>query len=207
MSRARIVVFAKAPEAGRAKTRLIPALGAAGAARLAEQMLRMTVAEALAAEVGTVEICASPAPGSKPWQRVRLPDSLIWSFQGTGDLGDRMARAARRAVDADERVLLIGADCPGLDRHRLRWAADALDRVDAVVYPTCDGGYALLGLRRFAAALFAEIAWSTASVAATTLARIAALRWTVDVGAVLRDIDTPADLEALPPAMRSAAGS
>lgn len=200
----RVVIFAKAPEPGRAKTRLIPALGADGAARLARRMLETTVAEALAAGVGPVELCVSPAPDADAWRSVvpALPQSLCWSAQGDGDLGDRMARAARRVGDAGERVLLIGTDCPDLDRHRLRWAAAALDRADAVLFPTLDGGYALLGLRRFEVSLFGGIAWSTASVAAATRERIDALGWTIESGEEVRDIDTPADLAALPPAMR-----
>lgn len=198
----RVVIFAKAPEPGRAKTRLIPALGADGAARLARRMLETTVAEALAAAVGPVELCVSPAPDADAWRSVvpALPQSLLWSAQGDGDLGDRMARAARRVGEAGERVLLIGTDCPDLDRHRLRWATEALERADAVLFPTLDGGYALLGLKRFAASLFTGIAWSTDSVAAATCKRISALGWTVESGEKLQDIDTPSDLAALPPA-------
>jgi rSAM/selenodomain-associated transferase 1 len=199
----RIVIFAKAPEPGRAKTRLIPELGAEGAARLARRMLEASVAEALGAAVGPVELCVAPAPDADVWKSLEpsLPQELLWSAQGDGDLGDRMARAARRVCDGGERVLLIGTDCPGLDRTRLRWAAEALDRADAVLFPTLDGGYALLGLRVFAVSLFSGIAWSTATVAAATRERINALGWTVESGEQLQDIDTPTDLAALPPAM------
>lgn len=193
MSAARILVFAKAPEPGKVKTRLIPALGAAGAARLAAEMLDRTLREAVAARIGVVELCCDPAPGAPVWDGRRDSADCL-SGQGEGDLGARMARAAQRTIEGGERMLLIGADCPGLDRHRLREAAAALERNDAVLHPTEDGGYALLGLAQFDASLFEGIAWSRSTVAAATIARIEALGWTFHIAATLRDIDEPADL-------------
>ena len=81
-----------------------------------------------------------------------------------------------------ENILLIGTDCPALDRHRLRAAAEALLTHDAVIHPTLDGGYALLGLRRFDSSLFAGIGWSGPDVAADTIARIEALGWSLHIG-------------------------
>ena len=188
-----ILVFAKAPVPGRVKTRLIPLLGAEGAAELAARMLGATVQEALAAKVGPVELCADPDPAAPEW-RGHLPQSVALSGQGEGDLGVRLARAAARRLAARERVLLIGTDCPELDARRLRKAAAALDTHDAVLIPVEDGGYALLGLRRFDASLFDGIAWSTGEVASATLERIRALGWGVAVGETLRDIDEPSDL-------------
>ena len=193
MTATRILVFAKAPVPGKVKTRLIPALGAEGAAALATEMLGRTAAEALAARVGPVELCAEPAPEDPAWLG-HLPRGVALSAQGDGDLGERMARAARRTIEVGERVLLIGTDCPDLHRGRLREAAAALDRAAAVIHPTEDGGYALLGLRRFDASLFSGIAWSSRGVAAATLSRLDRLGWPVRVAETLRDIDEPADL-------------
>lgn len=194
MKPVRIVIFAKAPVAGEVKTRLIPALGAAGAARLAAHMLERTVAQALTAAVGTVELCASPAPDSPAWSGLRLPPCLETRDQGKGDLGDRMARAARRIVDGGEAALLIGTDCPELTADRLRNAARQLAAHDAVLHRAVDGGYPLLGLRAFDESVFAGIPWSTSAVADLTLERLASLGWRVWVGDTLRDIDTPDDL-------------
>ncbi len=186
----RIVVFAKAPVAGRVKTRLIPALGAEGAAKLAAEMLARTIAEARATGL-PVELCGEP-------------DAAAWfagdaqkTAQGEGDLGQRLARAAARVL-AEEPVLLIGADCPDLDRHHLRAAAETLQTHDAVIHPAEDGGYVLLGLTRFHASLFEGIAWSTPSVCRETVARINALAWTLQVRETLQDIDEPADLPRHP---------
>jgi len=209
VSTTRIVVIAKAPQPGRVKTRLIPALGAEGAAALAARMLACTLVAAFEAAgaadtadpaLGVVELCASPAPGDPAWQGVVVPAGLRWSAQGEGDLGARMAGAARRVLAGGERVLLIGTDCPALDAACLRTAAEALDEVDAVIVPSFDGGYVLLGLRRFDPSLFEGIAWSTSTVAAATRVRLDALAWSYQVLPALQDIDVPADLVHLPSA-------
>lgn len=197
MTPVRIVIFAKLPKAGFAKTRLIPALGADGAARLAARMLRHTVAEALAAGVGPVEICVTPAPDEPAWRAIHLPAGLIWSSQGGGDLGERLSRCARRVL-ADGPVLLIGTDCPQLDASRLRQAANALTQAGAVMTPATDGGYVLLGISRFHEALFDGIAWSTASVAVETRSRFRVLDWTLRELPACHDIDEPGDLLRLP---------
>lgn len=198
----RILVFAKAPVSGRVKTRLIPALGAAGAAGLARRLLDHTLAEALAAGCGTVELCASPDFSAPDWAGVPLPPGVAASAQGDGDLGARLARAARRHLAQGARVLLIGADCPALTAVRLRAAAAALADHEAALYPALDGGYTLLGLRADHPSLFTAIPWSTAQVAAVTRARMQALGWRVWVGDALPDIDTPADLLQLPDWLR-----
>jgi len=196
----RTVIIAKAPVAGFAKTRLIPALGAQGAAKLAQRMLLHTVATALAAEVGPVELCVTPDPSDPIWHHLDLPEGFAWSAQGTGDLGKRMAQAAKRTIDNDEAVILIGTDCPAITASTLHDAAEALRDHDAVMVPTADGGYALLGLRRFQALLFDGIPWSTNVVAAQTLDRIRQLGWRVKAQATLHDIDEPVDLQWLPTA-------
>jgi rSAM/selenodomain-associated transferase 1 len=198
MPSTRILIFAKAPVSGRVKTRLIPALGADGAARLAGHLLRLALDRALAAGVGPVELCMSPAPGHPDWGGIVLPAGLDTSDQGDGDLGERMARAARRRIEAGEAVLLTGTDCPGLDAGRLRVAAARLATHDAVLHPARDGGYPLLGLNVFHPGLFADMPWSTPAVAALTRERMAALGWRVWEGETLRDIDTPEDLRAGP---------
>lgn len=200
MSGLRIVIFAKAPLPGFAKTRLVPALGEDGAARLAERMLRHTVTEALAAEVGEVELCVTPEQNSQEWQSLRDPAWTVdWQAQGDGDLGARLARATERSLAERGAVLLIGTDCPGLTRDHLRVAAARLQSHNAVIIPSADGGYVLLGLTQYRPRVFQEISWSTDTVAFETLCQIGALGWTVAQLPMLRDIDEPADLVALPP--------
>jgi rSAM/selenodomain-associated transferase 1 len=182
----RIVIFAKQPLPGRVKTRLIPALGPEGAARLAAEMLESTISEALATGL-PVELCGEPDAAS--WSDA----PVATTGQGDGGLGERLARAASRVI-AEEPVLLIGADCPALDRRRIAGAAASLETHDCVIHPAEDGGYVLLGLARFDASLFTGVAWSTPAVCADTIARIRARGWSLDIRETLRDVDEPEDL-------------
>lgn len=195
----RIVVFAKAPQPGSAKTRLIPALGAQGAADVAQRMLRHAVEQALAADVGTVELCMSPAPGTPAWNGVTVPPSVVQTDQGEGDLGQRMARAIDRTTTRwAQPVLLMGTDCPALSAAHITQAAQQLQQHDAVVMPVADGGYVLIGLHAPCPTVFADMAWSTPTVAGDTLRRLALLGYGVWTGPQLHDIDGPADLVHLP---------
>lgn len=203
--RLHLTVLAKAPVPGQAKTRLIPALGPEGAAALAERLLDHALGQALAAGFDTVELCVTPDADHPAVQRQAARPGLRLSLQGGGDLGARMARALDRALAGGAAgALLIGTDAPALDAARLRAAAQALAQADAVAVPAHDGGYALIGLRRPAPALFEGMAWSTAGVMAATRARAAAAGLRLAELAPLHDIDEPADLVHLPPGWRPA---
>jgi rSAM/selenodomain-associated transferase 1 len=198
MSETRIIIFAKAPQPGLAKTRLIPALGAERAAALARRMFETTLERALGAQVGPVELRVTPELSDAAWRDIPIPDGVEITPQGEGDLGARLARAAQRGLELNAAVMLIGCDCPELDSTALRQAAQTLRGIDAVMHPTADGGYALLGLRRFHPGLFSDIPWSTSSVAHRTIQQVDALQWSLHVAALFNDIDEPADLRHLP---------
>lgn len=193
-----IIVFAKAPVPGLAKTRLAPALGEAGAAALAERMLRHALAQAVAADVGPVELCAAPDTSHPALQAAAAERGVRLAEQGTGDLGLRMHRALARSLMRHGRALLIGTDAPSLDAAVLRQAASALQDHDAVFVPSLDGGYALVGQRRADARWFCDMRWSHARVMEDTRERLraAGVRW-AELPAVA-DIDEPADLVHLP---------
>lgn len=193
-----IIIFAKAPLAGFAKTRLIPVLGEAETAKLAKRLFFHAIEQALNAQLGTVELCVTPSLDHACWQSLDLPASLILTEQGQGDLGQRMARASKRALQQNKTVLLMGTDCPGLNADVLKQAANSLMQHDACITPVSDGGYALLGLSRFDDQLFTDIPWSTAEVARLTLERCQALNWTLAKLATLHDIDEADDLRYLP---------
>ena len=195
----RLVIFAKAPQPGAVKTRLIPALGAEGAAALARRMLSHTLRQALAAGVGEVELCMSPAPGDAAWRGVNLPAAVVCAAQDEGDLGQRMASVVHRVTTRHGvPVLLMGSDCPALTSQEITRAAGQLQGHDAVLIPVADGGYALIGLNAPCPALFTDMPWSTPVVCAETLRRAATLGLTVWQGPLLHDIDEPADLALLP---------
>jgi uncharacterized protein len=199
----RIVILAKAPRPGAVKTRLAPALGPDGAARLAERLLRRTIGTACATGLGEVEVCASPAPDDPAWRRPSWPPELVWSEQSGGDLGERMAAVAQRVLASGANLLLLGMDCPELEAHHLQTAAAQLSGADAALIPSLDGGYVLLGLRRFHPALFRAVPWSTAGVCAITRERLRTLGWSWSEQGPLADLDEPADLDRLPQPIRA----
>ena len=191
------IIFAKAPQPGLAKTRLIPALGHKGAAELARHMLNRTLASAITAKLGPVELCVTPAQEHSAWQNIPIPDGVEISNQVEGDLGRRMAQAAQRAIEQGQTVLLIGTDCVEMSPTLLVQAAAQLHAYDAVIHPSTDGGYVLLGLQQFHPSLFTYIAWSTNRVSSVTIQRIEQLGWSLHQGDRLHDVDEPQDLTQL----------
>lgn len=188
-----IAVMAKAPQAGYAKTRLIPSLGAAGAARLHRKLTLRTLATAHAAGLGPVTLWCAPDTGHRFFRALRRQHGLGLRAQPEADLGQRMAQAF--AEHGERPLLLIGTDCPALDTTHLRQAALALcSGLDAVFITTEDGGYFLVGLRRPAPELFARIEWSTACVMAQTRRQLAALSLRWQEVAMLWDVDRIADV-------------
>lgn len=198
----RIIVMAKAPVAGLAKTRLIPALGPDGAAALAQRLLTHALAqaqqEAQRARLGAVELCCAPHashPGFAAWA---ASPGLTLTDQGDGDLGARMARALERALATHAAAILMGTDAPALDATVLQTARMALQSHDAVFVPAFDGGYALVGLRRPVPALFDAMPWSTPAVMQRSRERLAAAGVSHLELAPVADIDTPSDLVHVP---------
>jgi hypothetical protein len=181
-----IIVFAKAPLPGQAKTRLIPALGAWRAARLHAQLTRQAVRTALAADCGPVEIHGTARHTF--FSALGIPFRL----QRGRDLGERMYRALSRNPGA----ILIGSDCPELTSADLRRAARLLrGGYDAVLAPAEDGGYALIALRRVSTDIFRNIPWGSASVYDETVKRLRPYRWRAL--RTLWDVDRPEDLARL----------
>jgi uncharacterized protein len=182
----RVALFTRWPEAGKAKTRLIPALGAQGAADLHRRLTERTVATVRAAGLA-LEIRSTGADPALFRDWLGVTDVID---QGEGDLGDRLARTAEQLP-----VLLLGADIPGLLPQHLGDAAAALAHHPAVIGPAADGGYWLLGLSVPFPAVFRDVAWGTGSVLATTLARLPAETPQLET---LSDLDTPDDLAHWP---------
>jgi rSAM/selenodomain-associated transferase 1 len=197
MNAARIIIIAKEPRPGLAKTRLIPALGAQGAAELADRLLQHAVTQALAADLGPVELCVTPDQDADYWRHWRDNSRIDLTQQAEGDLGVRMATAAEQGLASGLPVILMGTDCPLLEAARLQAMATALTQQDACLCPVLDGGYSLLGLRRFDASLFSDIPWSTDQVTALTRDRLRQLDWVWHESEPLWDLDEPEDLARL----------
>jgi rSAM/selenodomain-associated transferase 1 len=188
----RVIVFAKAPVPGSAKTRLIPALGADGAARFHARLVERALETACAAHLGPVELCCAPDRSHPFFAACVTRFDVSLTEQGTGDLGERMHRALARDLPA----VLIGADCPAMRPDYLREAADALAAgQDVALGPAEDGGYVLIAANRIRPDAFARIGWGGPDVMAEQRARLRDAGWRWSELAPLWDVDRPEDLE------------
>jgi rSAM/selenodomain-associated transferase 1 len=197
-SRATVIVFAKAPVPGEVKTRLIPRLGADGAARMHAALIERSLETARTAGLGSVELCCAPHADHQFFAACAERFGVALTAQVAGDLGARMSAAFDRVVPDAGPVLLMGTDCPALTPEHLREAADALAAgYDAALGPAEDGGYVLVGLVRSSPRVFEGIEWGGSSVLRDTRARLARLGWRWHELAALWDVDRPTDLARL----------
>jgi rSAM/selenodomain-associated transferase 1 len=166
-----IAVFARPPVAGLAKTRLIPRLGATGAARLQKQLTDLALARARALPGTRVTLWTTGSLDDEHMQATARAAGAAFRVQQGADLGARMAHAFASSLDDNNLMLLIGTDCPAQTVDDLRSAVDALAAADAVVQPAEDGGYVLIGMCRPHPVLFDQIEWGHSTVLAGTRAR------------------------------------
>jgi rSAM/selenodomain-associated transferase 1 len=197
------MVFARAPTPGEAKTRLIPALGQAGAAALHRRLVMHCLRAATNSRVGPVELWCAPDASDPFFRECQRQLGVSLYPQGEGDLGARMQRAFESALTRARRAILVGSDIPALSTQHLRDAERALvGGDDVVIGPAEDGGYVLIGLSRCDPELFRGIPWGGSEALAETRRRIAALGWRLIELPALWDVDRPEDLERLPEEMR-----
>jgi len=189
----RILVFARAPVPGRCKTRLIPALGAPGAAALHRRLVRRTLIAARAAGF-PVELWCAPDTSHGFFAACRRDYGVRLRRQPRGDLGRRMALALARVLrEGADAAVLVGSDCPDFTAEDFARAAAALTRADCVLQRSGDGGYVLIGARRLERRALTGILWSSGRELAQTRRRLAALGLSFSEEAPLMDIDTPKD--------------
>jgi len=187
----RVIVFAKAPVPGSAKTRLIPALGAAGAARFHARLVERALGTACAASLGPVELCCAPNRSYPFFAECAARFGVALTDQGAGDLGERMHRALAAGLPA----VLIGADCPAMTPDYLRQAANALSAgQDVALGPAEDGGYVLIAANRIRPDAFARIGWGGPDVMEEQRARLREVGWRWSELPPLWDVDRPEDL-------------
>jgi len=192
-----LIIFSRYPRSGRAKTRLIPLLGADGAADLQRNLTEATVAKARRLEESMavrIRLFYTGASGAE--MRLWLGD-LDFHPQVEGDLGRRMAAALDASLEDGARVVLVGTDCPGLTPEVLEGAFRGLRDNDLVLGPARDGGYYLLGLRRPASFLFEDIPWGGSQVLEVTKSRAQERGLSFFCLEVLEDVDRPEDIDRL----------
>ena len=195
----RLIIFTRYPEPGKAKTRLIPVLGAVGAANLHRQLTEHTlskVKELQSFRPLSVEVyfAGNNPQLMKDW----LGSDIVYQPQSEGDLGCRMAEAFRSAfTSGSDSVIIIGTDCPGLDAQLIGEAFEKLASHNLVLGPATDGGYYLIGLRRLIEELFVGIPWGTSEVWQQTVEIAERMGIAIASLPPLSDIDRPEDLSIL----------
>ena len=190
----RLLIFTRFPEPGRAKTRLIPALGAERAAAVHRSLTMHTlraVEEFQRNRDARVEVWFTG--GDAAAMRTIFGDRLTYRPQGEGDLGRRILSALESSADFSP-TIVIGTDCPDLSAERIALAFDALRQHDVVLGPALDGGYYLIGLRGPCPTLFQDILWGTAKVFEQTTEIAAREHRSVAHLEPLPDVDEPDDL-------------
>ena len=192
-----VMQFSKWPEAGRVKTRLIPALGVTGALN-AHVTLSLQVLDNLCATGFDVEFwwdrpLETPPEDAAPVLQELNSAGIRQCFQDGENLGARMAAALAGALKERTTAIIVGSDCPSVDPGYVRMAAAALRDFDVVLGPSNDGGYVLIGARKMHPAALADVAWGTPGVMEQTLARMASAGLTVTMLEPRWDVDEPED--------------
>ncbi len=195
-SREGLIIFARYPQPGKTKTRLIPRLGDEGAASLQDAMTTHTLNE-VTRLVESRRVKAEMRFTGGDANQMIGNYGRGWSYapQGEGDLGERLTRGVQDAfADGFEKVVIIGTDCPGLTAEIMERAFEELESADVALGPATDGGYYLVGLREPNVQLFSRVAWGTDAVLDQTLAIAKRLKLSVRLLAPLQDVDRPEDV-------------
>jgi uncharacterized protein len=190
----RLIVFTRYPEPEKTKTRLIPALGAEGAAELQLQLTEHTITEVrkLMKEISTAVYYTG---GNQKSMESWLGNDLNYYPQHEEDLGNRMKLAFDNSFKLKfSKVVIIGIDCPDLNIKIIMNAFESLDKNDLVLGEASDGGYYLIGLKTIIPELFQNIPWGTNEVLSKTKIIARQLKLNTFVLSVLSDIDRPEDL-------------
>jgi rSAM/selenodomain-associated transferase 1 len=199
--RERLIVFTRYPEPGRTKTRLIPHLGAEGAAELQRRMTEHIVSQIRnLTTTRPVSIEIRYEGGNHQLMEEWLGTDYIYSPQSKGDLDRRMGETFEAAfVNDAAAAVIIGTDIPGISVENLNKAFNSLQNDDLVLGPANDGGYYLIGLtqstfNRALPQLMTNISWGSASVLdqSVKIAERMGLEYTLLEK--LADVDRPEDL-------------
>ena len=192
----RLIMFTRYPQAGQTKTRLIPALGAAGAADLQRQMTEHLLSQLQPfCTEKRISLQVHFAGGSKAQMSQWLGPDIPLVAQCNGHLGEKLTFALTQAfAEGTARVVVIGSDCPAISSSNIDKALQQLNSHDVAIGPAADGGYYLIALRAMCPHLFEGIPWGTDRVLAMTQAIAHQQHLSVAQLDLLTDIDRPEDL-------------
>lgn len=190
-----LIQFARAPVVGAVKTRMMPHLSPEQACALHSELVLWTCRQLVACGFGAVQLAVTGDADHPLFKRCmeELGVAAVTRQQGE-DLGERMGRALADGLATHRRVVLVGSDCPSIDRDYLAAALRGLEQQTLVLGPAEDGGYVLVGARAICPEMFEEIPWGTGEVYAETVRRLRRLGRGWEELPTLADIDRPADL-------------
>lgn len=187
-----VCIFAKPSVAGEVKTRLARSIGDHASVALASAMLS-DIWSTVRNTTGATPVLAAASEGPFP---IDPPNEHFW-LQESGELGARIEHILRRGLYDASAAIALGADSPLLTVSHLTRALHELKANDAVIGPSCDGGFYLLGLSRCPAGLLENLPWSTAQTREQTVDRLHSHNMSVYELETLPDVDTLADLQSL----------
>ncbi len=191
-------IFAQAPIPGRVKPRLSEDVGPSTAAEVYWQVGRRVIASVAGSGYRTITWFTPSTEGAFVREWLDGVGRVELRPQGSGGLGERLAQAfARHFADGAQRAVIIGTECPGLERRHVTEAFAALDAGDLVLGPTPAGGVYLIGLREPQPALLRGVQWSSAAILAQLKARAVGARLASHLLRPLRAVETWQDARAL----------
>lgn len=191
-----LIVFTRYPQAGQTKTRLIPVLGASGAAMLQRQMTEHLIDKLQPfCQVRSLYLNVHFAGGSQSQMTAWLGSDINLTTQCAGSLGEKLIYATTQAfLEGRQQAIVIGSDCPAISGKEIDRSLALLESFDVVLGPAADGGYYLIALKAMHRCLFQGIPWGTSGVLVATKAIARRHHLSVALLPVLADIDRPEDL-------------
>lgn len=187
-----IVMFARAPVKGQVKTRLIPALGEQGALDMHLKLMHRQIVVLNNFELCSIQLWVDQLPEHAAFEIFKGDIKL----QRGADLGEKMFHAAEEVLRGASKVVIIGSDCPEIDKGYLELALLELDKSanDVVLGPALDGGYVLIAMKHPHLGIFQNIDWGSELVLQQTINKLDQYGLGYSELPALRDIDTAEDL-------------
>jgi hypothetical protein len=191
-----LIIFIKNPELGKCKTRLAATVGDEKALQFYKKMLERTHEVVLPVNAHKTVFYSGFIDKNDQWAE---NNQFSKALQKAGDLGDKMNLAFEESFKAGyESICIIGSDCYELDTETISNAFSILENKDAVIGPSTDGGYYLIGMNRLIPEVFTNKKWSTETVSADSIDDFRNLHISFGELQALTDIDTEEDLKTMP---------
>ena len=192
-----LLIFAKAPEPGKVKTRLISVLGKEAACEFYSKMASDIISRLTDSMLCPIVLYCYPDTNHIFFKKHEQKFNLELKRQEGIDLGERMFHSIKTALDYSTKAIIIGTDCPSYSEQYIEEAVNQLDKFDVVLGPATDGGYVLIGMKEPHHQLFNDIKWSTNTVLQSTVTKIKENKLSYYLLSPLNDIDEPGDLQFL----------